>query len=146
MEEFAPEVQAIRPVFLLVSAAPTDAQSGMPSPLPPTASARRLVAAVLLALASAAGCATGSYSEKPGTAGDGSFTIGPAYAVDSDLADKGNPKGRSFEFTMRLADRKVFRGDDRTLEPAKKPVRTERKISVYVPAAYRDGTPAPRPP
>ena len=143
VEEFAPEVQAIRPVFLLVSAALTDTQSAMPSPLPPAASARRLVAAVLLALASAAGCATGSYPEKPGTAGDGSFTIGPAYAVDSDLADKGNPKGRSFEFTMRLADSKIVRGDDTTLLPAKKAVRTERKIFVYVPAAYRDGTAAP---
>ena len=115
----------------------------MPSPLPLAASSRLLAAAALLALASATGCATGGYSEKPGTAGDGSFTIGPAYAVDSDLADKGNPKGRSFEFTMRLADSKIFRGDDTTLLPAKKAVRTGRKIFVYVPAAYRDGTAAP---
>ena len=114
----------------------------MPSPLPLAASARLLTAA-LLALASATGCATGGYSEKPGTAGDGSFTIGPAYAVDSDLADKGNPKGWSFEFTMRLADSKIFRGDDTTLLPAKKAVRTGRKIFVYVPAAYRDGIAAP---
>jgi enterochelin esterase-like enzyme len=44
---------------------------------------------------------------------------------------------------MALAESKIFRGDDSTLEPTKKPVRTERKISVYVPAAYTDGTPAP---
>jgi enterochelin esterase-like enzyme len=42
-----------------------------------------------------------------------------------------------------LADSKLFRGDDTTLEPTKKAVRTERKIFVYIPAAYRDGTPAP---
>ncbi len=44
---------------------------------------------------------------------------------------------------MKLADSKIFRGDDKTLQPDKKPVRTERKIVVYVPAAYRDGTAAP---
>ena len=79
----------------------------------------------------------------PGSDGDGSFTIGPEYHVDPDLTDRGNPKGRSFEFSLRLADSKVFRGDDTTLEPAKKPVRAARKIFVYVPAAYHDGTRAP---
>ncbi len=82
------------------------------------------------------------YSEKPGTAGNGDFTIGPDYKIDPDLTDRGNPKGKSFEFSMRLADSKIFRGDDSTLDP-KKPVRKERKIFVYVPAAYKDGTPAP---
>src|SRR5262249_9819794 len=43
---------------------------------------------------------------------------------------------------MRLADSKILRGDDSTLD-ATKPVRTERKIFVYVPAAYKDGTKAP---
>src|ERR1043165_8627326 len=84
-----------------------------------------------------------SYTENPGTEGDGNFTVGPEYKIDPDLTDQGNPKGKYFEFTMRLADSKIFRGDDSTLEPAKKPVRTERKIFVYVPAAYQDGTKAP---
>jgi len=44
---------------------------------------------------------------------------------------------------MKLADSKLFRGDDTTLEPEKKAVRTERKINVYVPAEYKDGTAAP---
>lgn len=79
----------------------------------------------------------------PGADGNGSFTIGPDYALDPDLADRGNPKGKSFEFTMALADSRIFRGDDTTLEPAKKEVRTVRRIFVYVPAAYKDGTPAP---
>ena len=43
---------------------------------------------------------------------------------------------------MRLADSEIFRGDDTTLSPRKK-VREERKIFVYVPAAYQDGTKAP---
>ncbi|MCB1126389.1 MAG: enterobactin esterase, partial [Verrucomicrobiae bacterium] len=75
--------------------------------------------------------------------GNGSFTIGPDYTVDPDLTDRGNPKGRQFEFTMALADSRIFKGDDPTLEPQNKPVRKERKIFVYVPAAYRDGAKAP---
>ena len=84
-----------------------------------------------------------SYTENPGTEGDGHFTIGPDYKIDPDLTDKGNPKGKQFEFNMLLADSKIFRGDDSTLEPEKKQVRKERKITVYVPAAYREGTKAP---
>src|ERR1051325_8698911 len=72
-----------------------------------------------------------SYSENPGTEGDGKATIGPEYKIDPDLTDRGNPKGRYFEFTMRLADSKIFRGDDSTPEPEKKEVRKERKIFVY---------------
>ena len=82
------------------------------------------------------------YSENPGTEGNGDFTIGPEYKIDPDLTDRGNPKGKYFEFSMPLADSKIFRGDDATLDP-KKPVRKERKIFVYVPAAYKDGTKAP---
>lgn len=79
----------------------------------------------------------------PGAEGDGEFTVGPTYSVDPALTDLGNPKGRAFEFTMQLADSKIFRGDDPTLEPARRPVRKERRIFVYVPASYRDGTKAP---
>src|SRR6188472_3077477 len=82
-------------------------------------------------------------AENPGLEGDGSFTIGPEYKIDRDLTDLGNPKGKTFEFKMKLADSKIFRGDDKTLDPVKRPVRVERKISVYVPAAYKDGTAAP---
>ncbi|MBN8246738.1 MAG: enterobactin esterase [Verrucomicrobia bacterium] len=78
-----------------------------------------------------------------GSEGDGEFTVGPAYTVDPALTDLGNPKGRAFEFTMQLADSKIFRGDDTTLDPVRRPVRKERRIFVYVPAAYRDGTQAP---
>src|SRR6266516_5777081 len=84
-----------------------------------------------------------SYTENLGTEGEGKHMIGPEYKIDPDLTDRGNPKGKYFEFTMPLADSKIFRGDDSTLEPEKKPVRKERKIFVYVPAAYQDGAKAP---
>lgn len=83
-----------------------------------------------------------TYTEKPGTEGNGNVVVGPEYAIDPDLTDKGNPQGKQFEFTMTLADSKIFPGTDTTLDP-KKNVRTERKIFVYVPAAYKDGTKAP---
>src|SRR6266511_1679909 len=97
----------------------------------------------LIGLLAGAAEAVDSYTENPGSEGDGEFTIGLEYSTDKDLTDLGNPKGKYFEFTMKLADSKIFRGDDKTLEPEKKAVRTERKIFVYVPAAYKDGAPAP---
>ena len=103
--------------------------------------------AVLATVGLGIGCqsdpsARGEVRENPGTNGNGSVTIAPPYAIDPDLTDRGNPKGRNFEFRMRLADSRIFRGDDTTLEPLKKEVRKERRIFVYVPAAYRAGTEA----
>ena len=88
------------------------------------------------------GCTT-PHSEPLSKEGDGAFVIGPEYKIDPDLTDLGNSKGRYFEFTTRLAESKIFRGDDKTLEPQNKPVREIRKIFVYIPDAYKDGTPAP---
>lgn len=73
---------------------------------------------------------------------NGNVVIGPDYTTDPDLKDQGNPKGKRFEFSMKLADSKIFPGTDATLDPKKK-VNVQRKIFVYVPAAYRDGTKAP---
>ena len=87
--------------------------------------------------------ALAAVQQAPGSDGGGDHVIGPDYRIDPDLTDKGNPKGKLFEFAMPLAESKIFRGDDSTLEPRRKPVRKERKIFVYVPAAYRDGTKAP---
>lgn len=100
---------------------------------------------VVLFAALAGGCASvgHAYKENPGAEGNGSFTIGPEYKVDPDLTDRGNPKGKNFQFSMKLADSKIFDGKDTTLEPDKKKVNTERKIFVYVPAAYKDGDKAP---
>jgi enterochelin esterase-like enzyme len=83
-----------------------------------------------------------NYTEKPGTEGNGHVVVGPDYKIDPDLTDRGNPKGKYFEFAMRLADSKIFPGTDSTLD-SRKPVRESRRIFVYVPAAYKDGTKAP---
>ncbi|MFM8419581.1 MAG: enterobactin esterase, partial [Verrucomicrobiota bacterium] len=104
-----------------------------------------LSACLALWAALALGCAhhppAAQAPTKPAAGND--VVIGPEYRVDPDLKDQGRPKGRSFELSLRLADSKVFRGDDATLEPWKKPVRTERRIFVYIPASYRDGDAAP---
>lgn len=83
-----------------------------------------------------------NYTENPGTGGNGNFVIGPEYKIDPDLTDKGNAKGAYFEFSMRLAESKIFPGNDSTLD-SKKPVREQRKIFVYIPAVYKDGAKAP---
>ncbi len=82
------------------------------------------------------------YSENPGRQGNGDYTIGPEYQIDPDLTDLGNPKGKYFEFSMPLADSKIFPGNDATLDRRKK-VRQARRVFVYIPAAYKDGTEAP---
>ena len=96
-----------------------------------------------ICLLSLAAHAADTYQESPGKQGDGHFEVGPDYKIDPDLTDRGNPKGRTFVFSMPLASSRIFPGTDKTLEPDKKPVRVERKITVYVPAAYKDGTKAP---
>ena len=95
-----------------------------------------LVFLVLLAVAAEA------QSQQISKEGNGDFVVGPPYKPARDLTELGNPKGKNFEFTLKLADSKIFRGNDRTLDPAAEK-RTERKIYVYVPAAYKDGTKAP---
>jgi enterochelin esterase family protein len=103
---------------------------------------RCVVFLALVAITASVAFSDDKSAESADKEGNGDVVIGPDYKIDPDLTDKGNPKGKAFEFSMRLADSKIFRGDDNTLDP-KKPVRTERKIFVYVPAAYKDGTKAP---
>jgi len=75
----------------------------------------------------------------PGTDGDGDFEVGPTYTTQPDLTDRGARKGKSFQFSMTLAESEIFDGKDATLDRSK-PVNATRSISVYVPDAYRDGT------
>jgi enterochelin esterase family protein len=103
---------------------------------------RTILLLSLFAAATSLVSAQDTYSERPGTDGDGNHKVGPRYKIDRDLKDNGNAKGKSFEFFMPLADSKIFKGDDSTLD-SKKPVNEKRKINVYVPAAYKDGTKAP---
>lgn len=81
-------------------------------------------------------------TKTPDTVSNGDHVVGPEYAIAPELTDLGNPKGKLFEFSMSLADSQIYRGDDSTLNPRKK-IRKERKVVVYVPAAYVDGTKAP---
>ncbi|TWT29421.1 alpha/beta hydrolase [Blastopirellula retiformator] len=114
--------------------------------MPKTRSLRVIVLScfslAFLSLLGSAVTAEQPYQENPGSAGNGDFVVGPDYQIDPDLTDQGNPKGKLFEFSMPLADSKIFRGDDKTLDP-KKPVREKRRIWVYIPAAYKEGTKAP---
>jgi len=73
--------------------------------------------------------------------GDGDSKVGPSFQTQPELGERGNEKGKSFSFSMALASSKLFDGKDATLDPAK--VSATRSISVYVPAAYRDGDFAP---
>src|SRR4030095_8406235 len=93
---------------------------------------RCCISIVLVGLSANVAVADENYSENPGTEGNGNVVVGPDYKIDLDLTDRGNPKGKSFEFSMRLADSQIFPGNDSTLDP-KKPVRKQRKIVVYVP-------------
>ncbi len=68
----------------------------------------------------------------------GDYVVGPDYRTDPDLTDKGNPKGKSFEFLDGAGRQQYLSGNDSTLD-SRKEVRKERKIYVYVPAAYKDG-------
>lgn len=72
----------------------------------------------------------------------GDIVVGPDYRPDPATTDLGAPKGKTFRFTMKLADSKIYDGKDPILDP-KKPVQTQRVITVYVPAAYRNGAKAP---
>ena len=50
------------------------------------------------------GAASSPQAEPVSTEGDGDYVIGPEYPLDPDLTDRGNPKGRLFEFAMPLAE------------------------------------------
>jgi enterochelin esterase-like enzyme len=58
----------------------------------------------------------------------------------ADLMAKGAPTGKSFSFTMSSTTSKIFTGLDTTLSA---PKAFTRQINVYIPAKYKDGTPAP---
>lgn len=97
---------------------------------------------IIVGLSMILACSIANAAEPSSSDGNGDLVVGPDYRIDPDLTDRGSPKGKNFEFSLRLADSKIFRGDDATLD-SQKPVRAERKIFVYVPAAYVDGTQAP---
>jgi enterochelin esterase family protein len=75
----------------------------------------------------------------PGSDGDGDFKVSD-FTRQPDLTDRGAPKGKTFQISMPLAQSKFFTGKEPTVTKAANPTRS---ITVYVPAQYKDGTPAP---
>ena len=76
----------------------------------------------LISLIGLIGCATSpslATASDPDSEGDGDYVVGPEFPIDPDLTDKGNPRGKLFTFGMRLADSRIFKGNDATLEPEK---------------------------
>jgi len=73
----------------------------------------------------------------PGSEGDGDSQIGPSLTTQPDLTDRGAPKGKEFQFTLTS---KIYDGKDPTL--TSKAILT-RTVNVYVPAQFKDSTPAP---
>ena len=68
--------------------------------------------------------------------------MGPTYSKSADLTAKGAPAGRGFRFTMSSTDSKIFTGLDSTLLAPNQHAFT-RRVDVYIPAKYKDGTAAP---
>ena len=75
----------------------------------------------------------------PGSEGDGDSMVSN-FTIQPDLTDRGAPKGKTFQLSMPLVNSKIFNGKDATVTKGANPTRS---ISVYVPAQYKDGTPAP---
>ena len=76
----------------------------------------------------------------PGTEGDGNHTIGPNYQKSSDLEERDVPHGEVFTFFMDSDDSELYDGFDDTLN---NPKSFSRKVEVYIPQQYVDGTDAP---
>jgi iron(III)-enterobactin esterase len=73
--------------------------------------------------------AGGALADDPGTAGDGSFMIGPTYKDAPEMKrGAGVPQGKTFSFTFAAKDSKIY------------PKAIDRKVTVYVPTQYKTGT------
>jgi enterochelin esterase-like enzyme len=87
--------------------------------------------------ASQSGGAGGSID--PGTVGDGDFMVGPTYTPSPDLKLKaGAQPGFTFTFDLGSSKSKIFDGTD--FNP---PLTFDRKIQVWIPSQYVDGTESP---
>jgi iron(III)-enterobactin esterase len=78
--------------------------------------------------------------DDPGTAGDGDFTV-TTLTMQPELTNRGAPQGRRFQFVMDSTRSTIFDGSDATVNPAERHL--TRQVTVYIPAQYEDGTPAP---
>jgi enterochelin esterase-like enzyme len=76
---------------------------------------------------------TGSAITDPGTEGDGRFELSPPYDPVNMEARNG-PHGTVYDLSMRSEDSSIYPGLNGSYS---------RKVQVYVPEQYLDGTPAP---
>ncbi len=75
-------------------------------------------------------------------ASDGDYVIGPPYANAPELTPRdGVPKGMVYHFTMDSTDSKIYPGIAKSAPGQVVPY--HRRVTVYVPAQYVAGTPAP---
>src|SRR5579862_1452027 len=78
----------------------------------------------------------------PEHAGDGDYAIGPDFQkAPEDSARDGVPKGMIYRFTMDSTDSKIYSGIAKNRPGEVVPY--HRRVSVYVPAEYKAGKPAP---
>jgi len=78
---------------------------------------------------------------KPGL-GDGDYAMGPDYQNAPELTRRDEvPHGMIYRFTMDSADSKIYPGIAKNRPGELVPYR--RNVTVYVPAQYKVGTPAP---
>lgn len=78
---------------------------------------------------------------EPG-AGDGDYRLAPPYSNAPELTPRDNvPKGMVYRFTMDSADSKLYPGIAKNRPGEIVPY--HRRVTVYVPAQYVPGTPAP---
>jgi iron(III)-enterobactin esterase len=95
----------------------------------------------LLCLLSLALPARAEDGKAPDPAVDGEFTIGPKYADAPELKPKeGVPRGTLHEFVIKSEESKIYPGIARGKTGV---VPYQRKVCVYVPEQYVEGTEAP---
>jgi enterochelin esterase family protein len=88
---------------------------------------------------SGSGPAGGAGWVDPGTEGDGDFEVGPSYTDSPDLTVRsGAPEGFDTSFDWGSEKSEIFSGDD--FDP---PLSFDRRITVFIPSQYRDGSEAP---
>lgn len=79
---------------------------------------------------------------KPGE-GDGDYSLGPEYQNAPELTKRDDvPHGMTYHFTMDSTDSKLYPGIAKG-HPLTEVVPYRRGVTVYVPAQYKPGTPAP---
>lgn len=94
---------------------------------------------------------------QPFTLPKGALAVGPIYTTDPAVTDLGAPRGKTFVIKLPMRDSRIFRGDIPYITPPPPPAPPapgapprppqvpldpatwERQVTVYIPAAYRDG-------